>query len=183
MSKKCIQSECVLTFQFDFDAAVQALLGNTVNALKFFQQDVDQEGVSEMLKNWRHLCASNLVHIDYNAKSQLGVYATVDLEGGTGVPIGDMRRVFIGSRSHAKIQAGHKWSTIEDHAICGPFSMLNHACRKHANVDSNFESSDLFVLRPIKAMDELLVEYASEDYLQHHVPWIQCLQCIDGIVN
>lgn len=162
------------------NAALQSLLESAVNALTYFQKDVDREGVLTMLANWRHLCASKNVHIDYNEKTQLGVYATVNIEAGDGVSIGNLRRVYIGTRSHAKIQPGHKWSTIEDYAICGPFSMINHACRHHANVDTDFKSSDLWAIRAISPMDELLVEYAPESYLRHHVPWIECLQCIDG---
>ena len=96
---------------------------------------------------------------------------------------GDLRRVFIGVRSHAKITPGYKWSTIENYAICGPYSMLNHACERHANVDTDFKSSNLWAIRAIEPSEELLVEYASEVYLRHTVPWIECLRCIDGSIQ
>ena len=136
-----------------------------------------------VLTNWMRLCRSTLVHIDYNLTSQLGVYATNRINAGDSVEFGDLRRVFIGVRSHAKITPGYKWSTIENYAICGPYSMLNHACERHANVDTDFKSSNLWAIRAIEPSEELLVEYASEVYLRHTVPWIECLRCIDGSIQ
>ena len=73
----------------------------------------------------------------------------------------------------------HNWRLCELRTILYAQSRLPTARQRN----TNFQSSDLWALRPIKPMDELLVEYATEEYLRHHVPWIECLLCIDGTLH
>ena len=159
---------------------VKQVLGIVVNDLAFFNKHHDVEGLVAMLNNWQEFCASPQVHIQYDDQTQLGVYATANIEAQATIRLGALRKVYIGARSHAPVPRGHKWSSVKDYAICGPFSMLNHACRDHANVDTDFNTSDLWAIRSIAPSEQLLVEYASEDYLRVLGMGIECLQCIDG---
>jgi hypothetical protein len=151
-----------------------------VNDLQYFNQEADKEGLLAMLLNWQDFCASRQVHIDYDERTQLGVYATVQIDAQATISFGALRKVLIGARSHAPIRCGHKWSSVHNYAICGPYSMLNHACRHHANVDTDFDSCELWTIRSIAQSEELLIEYADDEYLKRLGTGIECWKCIDG---
>jgi len=165
-----------------FDTVLKDRISVTVNNVSVIRNKDETAKIEAILDNWQCLCSSKVVHIAYDETTQLGLYANVQIKAGDGIAIGDLRRVQIGERAYAVVPPGHKWSSVHNHAICGPYSMLNHACSNHANVDTDFEKSDLFAIRDIEPMEELLVEYASEEYLKIHNPSVQCMRCREGVI-
>jgi hypothetical protein len=116
---------------------------------------------------------------EFSDVTQLGIVTRKDLVASSVIDIGKIIRVHVGMRAYTPLPKGTRWSSVHNNVILGPISLLNHACRTHCNVDCDFEDNQLIVLRDVDAGDELLVEYADEEYLASRMGF-NCQKCVAG---
>jgi len=129
--------------------------------------------------NWISFIKDDRIYASWSPTCQLGIFSQVRQPSTTVTCIGKLTRVYVGSRAYRVMIEGFRWSAVHDHLILGPLSLLNHACRKHCNIDANFEDDDIIVIRDVEVGAELLVEYADENYVISKLG-LRCSKCCLG---
>ena len=144
-------------------------------------KNVGEDLVNEHIYNWISFIQDERFCATWSPKTQLGIVSQVRLTSATVISIGKLTRLYVGSRAYSVLIEGFRWSAVHDHLVLGPFSLLNHACRKHCNIDANFEDDDVIVIRDVEVGEQLLVEYADENYVVSTLG-LRCSNCCLGIL-
>ena len=138
-------------------------LNDTVRTFHFGTKE--QRLLEDLFYEWANFLQNRAYSVSYTTQYGLGVNSEIVVDAGTCFFIAAKKLAFIGLRAWAQVPSGYRWSTTQNHYIGGPISLLNHACKRHSNIDYDMDDDGIIALERINAGDQFFWEYADEDYL------------------
>ena len=144
-------------------ARIVQRLNDTVRTFAFGTKE--QRLLDDLCYEWAKFLQNRNYSVSYTTQYGLGINSEVVVAAGTCFFIAAKKMAFIGLRAWAQVPIGHRWSTTTNYYFGGPISLLNHACMRHSNIDYDMEDDGIIALVHINAGDQLLWEYADEEYL------------------
>ena len=138
-------------------------LHETVRTFDFGTRE--QRLFDDLFFEWAKFLQNKSYSVSYTPHLGLGINSEVAITAGTSFFIAAKKMAFIGLRAWMPVPCGHRWSTTQNHYIGGPISLLNHACKRHSNIDYDLEDDGIISLVHINVGDQFFWEYADEGYL------------------
>ena len=111
-------------------------------------------------------------------REQVGIKSKRAFKVEDEIDCGQSMIVFIGDRSRHVHKIGVRWSTLRDEYFGGGPSLINHACRAHANVLIDYTNGIVVASRDIEAGDTLRVDYVEDPKILLETRGVICHECL-----
>ena len=187
----------ILSAQFFQDRVTQAKLFNVSKMLKWIKCDIDvhpkhpfQElwtifknnermikAVHRQVFRWITLLQSKDVEVYFDHVEQVGLRSIRSLQREEEIDCGQSVLIHIGARSRRIYDLGVRWSTLENSYFGGGPSLINHACRDHANVEIDYFDGTVIAIDNILCGDALRADYGEDVGILFHTRGVKCFKC------
>ena len=128
---------------------------------------------------WLSFIQSQDVCTYYDNHEQIGLRSNKHFEDQDEIDCGNFSLTFIGHRSRKIENAGVRWSTLEDSYFGGGPSLLNHACKRHANVFIEYDNGIVIAMKRIKPFDILRANYEEDSEVLRTTRGVICHECLE----
>jgi hypothetical protein len=127
---------------------------------------------------WLSFIQSQDVYAYYDNQEQIVLRSNKCFHDQDEVDCGNFSLTFIGKRSRRIEADGVRWSTLEDSYFGGGPSLLNHACKRHANVFIEYDNGIVIAMKEIKPHDVLRANYEEDSEVLRTTRGVICHECI-----
>ena len=188
----------ILSAQLFQDRVKQAKLFNVCKMMKWIKRDIDHDrnhpfnelptifnNSEQMVKavhrqffRWITLLQSKDVEVYFDRVEQVGLISIRFLQRENEIDCGQSVLKHIGARSRQIYDHGVRWSTLENSYFGGGPSLINHACREHANVEVDYSDGTVIAIANILCGEALRADYGEDVSILLHTRGVKCFQCL-----
>ena len=132
----------------------------------------------KLIYKWVMFALSKDIQVYFDEREQVGIKSNRAFKVEDEIDCGESMIVFIGDRSRHVHKIGVRWSTLLDEYFGGGPSLINHACRAHANVLIDYTNGIVVASRDIEAGDTLRVDYVEDAKILLETRGVICHECL-----